>query len=320
MTTQFVRIAAPRLDPAKFRDPAVTAKGETRAVVALTELRTLWLNTGSLCNLECAGCYIESSPENDRLAYLTRAEAAAYLDEIGTTGLPVEEIGFTGGEPFMNPDLCAMLADALGRGLGCLVLTNAMKPMWKVRDALKAVRDQYGDRLTLRLSIDHYRADRHDALRGERAWARLQDGLRWLIDHRFALTVAGRTCWEEGESDLRAGYAALFAELGLAVDAADPAQLILFPEMDETADVPEITVNCWDILGLRPDAMMCAGQRMVIKRKGADRPVVVPCTLLPYDPAFEMGATLAEAARPVPLNHPHCAKFCVLGGGSCSVG
>ena len=46
--------------------------------------------------------------------------------------------------------------------------------------------------------------------------------------------------------------------------------------------------------------------------------VVVPCTLLPYDPTFEMGTTLASAAGVVKLNHPHCAKFCVLGGGSCS--
>jgi hypothetical protein len=45
---------------------------------------------------------------------------------------------------------------------------------------------------------------------------------------------------------------------------------------------------------------------------------VLSCTLLPYDPAFEMGTTLADAASAVPLNHPHCAKFCVLGGASCS--
>jgi hypothetical protein len=64
--------------------------------------------------------------------------------------------------------------------------------------------------------------------------------------------------------------------------------------------------------------MMCASARMVVKRRGADRPAVVACTLLPYDPAFELGATLAEAARPVALNHPHCAKFCVLGGAACS--
>ena len=60
----------------------VTAKGERRARVGLSALRTLWLNTGSLCNITCRNCYIDSSPDNDRLAYLTRAEAAAFLDEI----------------------------------------------------------------------------------------------------------------------------------------------------------------------------------------------------------------------------------------------
>ena len=101
----------------KFADPDVTAKGERRARVALAGLRTLWINTGSLCNITCRNCYIESSPDNDRLAYITRAEAAAYLDEIEHGQWPVREIGFTGGEPFMNPDIIAMLGDALAARL-----------------------------------------------------------------------------------------------------------------------------------------------------------------------------------------------------------
>ena len=59
---------------------------------------------------------------------------------------------------------------------------------------------------------------------------------------------------------------------------------------------------------------------MVVKHKGRAHPVVVPCTLLPYDARFELGETLAGAARVVKLNHPHCARFCVLGGASCSAG
>ena len=114
--------AALRAQPAKFSDPDVTAKGERRARVALKALHTLWINTGSLCNITCRNCYIESSPENDRLAYITRAEAAAYLDEIARDGWPVHEIGFTGGEPFMNPDIVEMLGDALARGFSALVL------------------------------------------------------------------------------------------------------------------------------------------------------------------------------------------------------
>ena len=74
------------LDPAKFSDPLVTAKGEKRAHVALRALETLWFNTGTLCNLTCRNCYIESSPRNDRLVYLTAAEVTAYLDEIERDG------------------------------------------------------------------------------------------------------------------------------------------------------------------------------------------------------------------------------------------
>jgi len=109
-----------------------------------------------------------------------------------------------------------------------------------------------------------------------------------------------------------------FAGLGVGIDANDPHELVLFPELDEHADVPEITTACWDVVGVSPEQVMCASSRMVVKRRGAARPVVVACTLIPYDPRFELGTRLAEACTPVKLCHPHCAKFCVLGGGSCA--
>ena len=65
--------------------------------------------------------------------------------------------------------------------------------------------------------------------------------------------------------------------------------------MDARVDVPEITVDCWRILNKSPDDVMCASSRMIVKRKGAAAPAVVACTLLPYDPQFELGPTLAEA-------------------------
>jgi hypothetical protein len=88
--------------------------------------------------------------------------------------------------------------------------------------------------------------------------------------------------------------------------------------MDSTADTPEISEACWDIVGVSPSSIMCASSRMVVKRKGAAQPVVAACTLIPYDAAFTVGETLAEASRSVMLNHPHCSRFCVLGGASCS--
>lgn len=317
-------IAAPSkvapLDASKFRDPRVTAAGEARASVALKRLNTLWINTGTLCNLTCVNCYIESSPTNERLVYITADEVIAYLDEIASDGLGTEEIGFTGGEPFMNPDMIDMLEATLARGFSALVLTNAMRPMAKMCDGLLRLRETYGDRLVMRVSVDHYDQAHHEKERGPRSWQPAIDGLKWLSENGFNINVAGRTFWDETEAELRAGYGALFADHGLTIDSQNPVDLVLFPEMDEMADVPEITTACWGILDVSPDAMMCATSRMVVKRRGADKPVVMPCTLLPYDERFEMGETLADAAADVPLNHPHCAKFCVLGGGACSVG
>jgi len=308
----------PVLDPAKFRDPRRTAKGEVRAEVALARLTTLWLNTGSLCNLACGNCYIESSPTNDRLAYLSLAEAVAFLDEIARDGWPVREIGFTGGEPFMNRDMLAMLGEALGRGFQALVLTNAMRPMMKVTQPLLALHQAHPGSLTVRVSLDHWGPELHERERGPGSWAPAVEGLDWLCANGFAPRVASRLMWGESEAEARAGFRALFAAQGWAIAAHDPAALVLFPEMDARIDVPEITTACWGILVVSPEAMMCASSRMVVKRRGATEPVVLPCTLLPYDAAFEMGTRLADAAGPVSLNHPHCARFCVLGGASCS--
>jgi uncharacterized Fe-S cluster-containing radical SAM superfamily protein len=307
------------LSPEKFRDPAITAKGERRATVALKRLSTLWFNTGTLCNLTCANCYIESSPTNDRLEYMSAAEVRGYLDEITRGGLGTEEIGFTGGEPFMNPEFLQMLEDSLSRGFRVLVLTNAMRPMMKCADGLLALREKYGQRLVLRVSLDHYSQVLHEKERGPRSWGPALQGLKWLASNGFQINVAGRTAWGEPMAREREGYARLFAAQGIPLDAADPRALVLFPEMDARVDVPEITGSCWGILHVDPDDLMCASSRMVVKRKGAERPAVLACTLLPYDPQFELGSTLAESSKTVSLNHPHCAKFCVLGGGSCSV-
>ncbi|MEL6643431.1 MAG: radical SAM protein [Pseudomonadota bacterium] len=304
----------------KFEHPEITAKGEARAHVALTDPQTLWFNTGTLCNIECVNCYIESSPTNDRLVYITTQEVEGYLDQLDDRGWGVREIGFTGGEPFMNPDMIDMAEASLKRGYDVLILTNAMRPMMRpgVQKGLQRLVGVYGDKLTLRISVDHWSAENHDTERGTGSFEKTLEGMRWLRDAGIRMAVAGRTMWDETDAQSRQGFADLFAREGLKIDAHDPAMTVLFPEMDETAEVPEITTACWGILNKSPDDVMCASSRMVVKRRGAQTPTVVACTLLAYDRAFELGETLAEAEGSVHLNHPHCAKFCVLGGASCS--
>jgi hypothetical protein len=304
----------------KFIDSHVTASGAPRATVALRNPQTLWFNTGTLCNIECENCYILSSPTNDTLVYITADEVRDYLDQLEQRRWGVREIAFTGGEPFMNPAMIEILEVSLARGYDVLVLTNAMAPMMRKRmqAGLLRLHAAYPDKLTLRISVDHYRADLHDAERGKGAFDKTLAGMKWLSRHGFAMAVAGRSVFGDSDADSRAGYAAFYAEHDFKIDAQNPGMTVLFPEMDESVEVPEITTACWGILDKSSDSVMCASSRMVVKRRGADSLAVLACTLLPYAPEFELGETLEEAERDVALNHPHCAKFCVLGGASCS--
>ena len=115
----------------KFQDPARTAKGDVRASVALSHPETLWFNTGTLCNIECRNCYILSSPSNDALVYISESEVRDYLGQVRARGWPLREIAFTGGEPFMNPEMIGMARAALEAGFEVLILTNAMRPMMR---------------------------------------------------------------------------------------------------------------------------------------------------------------------------------------------
>ena len=319
---------APRALPTeKFSDPDWTAKGEPRARVPFVRLETLWFNTGTLCNIECKSCYIESSPSNDRLVYLSRSDVAPFLVEAKARG--TREIGFTGGEQFLNGDMLGVLDDTLVAGFDVLVLTNAMRPMQRprVQQGLVDLNARYGSQLTLRISLDHHSKELHETERGLNTWDNALEGMNWLSANGFRMAIAGRTCWGEDDASSRAGYARLIAEHGWPIDPTDHDQLMLLPEMNASADVPEITTACWSILGKRPVDQMCASSRMVVKRRGASAATVLPCTLIPFDDAFVMGPTFGQAEAStggmfdggaVKLCHVHCAKFCVLGGGSCS--
>jgi hypothetical protein len=249
----------------------------TRAQMVFQEFN-LFPHLRVIDNLILAPVLVNNVPRDQAIATAER-----FLDVVGLREkrdeLTVDEIGrlaqslppqwyvmFTGGEPFMNPEIIEMLDDALGRGFSVLVLTNAMQPMLRPRilSGLAALRDTYGSRLVLRVSLDHYTKRLHEEERGEGTFDKTVEGIDWLARQSFTIALAGRTCWGESEEDERAGYAALIAARGWPVDAYDRTSLVLFPEMDLRAEVPEITESCWGILHKDPRDVMCASSRMVV--------------------------------------------------------
>lgn len=301
----------------KFEHPEITAKGETRASVYLNELKTLWFNTGTQCNLSCENCYIESTPKNDRLEFITKAEVIPFLEEIKEQSLPVVTVGLTGGEPFMNPEIIGIIEEITFRGMTCLVLTNAHRLINRHKTELLRLKNEYGKKLQIRVSLDHYLVEEHEAQRGKGTFESTLKSTKWLSDEGFELSIAGRSLEQDLLNVATEGYQKLMDEYGIKIQVDNPRHFVLFPEMKSKKDVPEITTACWDILEKSPDSMMCASERMVVKKKGR-APSVLACTLLAYDDQFDLGPTLKEAKKSVPLNHRFCAEFCVLGGASCS--
>ena len=299
----------------KFKDPITTADGSTRAFIEAKKIKTLWFNTGTLCNIECKNCYIESSPKNDRLVYITFEEVKLFIDEAIDKNLGTKEIGFTGGEPFMNKDVLKMIEYSLSKNFKVLVLSNAMKPMLNKREDLLKINHQD---LTIRVSIDHYQKEKHEEIRGKNTFNVMMEGLKWLNQNNFNYALATRLLWGEQEDQLRDNFNLFIDKYNLKLDAKSKEQLVTFAEMDEKVDTPEITTACWNLLGKNPDDMMCSSSRMVVKKKTSPKLSVIACTLLPYEDEFDLGQNLTNSLKKIYLNHKHCSKFCVLGGSSCS--
>ena len=299
----------------KFNDPFITADGNKRAFIEAKKINTLWFNTGTLCNIECKNCYIESSPKNDRLVYLAFDEVKLFIDEAIDNNLKTKEIGFTGGEPFMNKDILKMVDYALEKKFKVLILSNAMKPMLNKKEELLKLRHP---NLTIRVSIDHYNKTKHEEVRGKGTYEVMMKGLNWLSQNNFNFALATRLLWDESENNLRQNFQEFINTYQLNLDAYSNEQLVTFAEMDEKIDTPEITTDCWGILNKDPNDIMCSWSRMVVKKKGSKKPSVIACTLLPYDEEFDLGESLTNSLQKIYLNHKHCSKFCVLGGSSCS--
>ena len=299
----------------KFENKIFTADNKARAFIESKKLKTLWFNTGTLCNLTCKNCYIESSPKNDRLSYLSFDEFKMFINESIQNEMGTEEIGFTGGEPFMNKDIFKMIKYSLDNGFKTLVLTNAMKPMMNNKNELNKLNHL---NLTIRVSIDHYNKDKHEQIRGPNSWDPMIEGLKWLSKNKFNYCLATRLMWNEDEETTRRNFKKFINQYQLTLDVENKNQLVTFAEMDEKKDTPEITTECWGILNKSPDTVMCSTSRMIVKKKGNKNPSVIACTLLPYNQEFDLGDSLKESMKKIYLNHPHCSKFCVLGGSSCS--
>jgi len=270
-------------------------------IVPLAHLDELWFQVaGTLCNLTCRHCFISCSPHNRRFGFLDLATVRRHLEQ--SVALGVKEYYFTGGEPFLNPDMVPILELTLTHG-PATVLTNGtvFKREWLQR--LRQAEDASAYSLEFRVSMDGFTPQQNDAVRGKGTFERILAGLRMLLEFDFLpiLTVA-RTEDAQQDEELFAGFVQLLKANGysrprikilptLRIGAEIERQRGYFESERVTAEMMQ---------GYDQGLLLCNHARIV-----TDRGIHV-CPILIETPQARLGESLAEARRPFVIEHAAC--------------
>ena len=284
----------------------------TAPYVPLIALDTLWFQVaGTLCNIACTHCFISSSPTNRSHAMLSLADVERRLAEARELG--VREYYFTGGEPFLNRDMLPILEATLRQG-PATVLTNGMLLKPDVCRRLRELFDASEHSLDLRVSLDGFDRESHDAIRGEGVWDKVMIGLRNLAEVGLNPVITVTTVAEGVEtSEGRARFLELIRGFGFHKPRLKVLSLFrIGAEETRTRAYEDWERLTPEMLG-HADAsvLQCSTCRMVTS-KG-----VFVCPILIEEPRARMGETIAETLRPFALEHGAC-HTCWVDGVTCT--
>ena len=270
-------------------------------VVELEGLDELWFQVaGTRCNLTCRHCFISCSPHNDSFGFLSLETVRRTLAESVAWG--VREYYFTGGEPFLNPELVPMLVETLGYG-PATVLTNGtvLKPGWL--ETLLSAEASGPYSLEFRVSIDGPDAATNDPIRGEGTFERAMRGVELLVGHGFLPIITMARTWElADDTEVIGRFRDVLARCG-----CDRPRLKILPRLKLGAEVErtegyaiEERVTGRMLEGYDTSQLICSHSRTV-----SDAGVHV-CPILLDLPAARLGGTLEEAARGFELAQGAC--------------
>jgi sulfatase maturation enzyme AslB (radical SAM superfamily) len=280
-------------------DPSPSLDAPPR--VALASLDVLWFQVaGTLCNLACRHCFVSCSPTNHTHGMLSLLEVLPYLEEGARLG--VKEYYFTGGEPFLNPEMEAILAAALERG-PATVLTNGLLLDEARCRRLRELSDAARYSLDVRVSLDGWDAAGNDAIRGAGTFDRIVAAIERL--HRAGLdpvVTVTEVRPELGSADGKERFLELLRQRGIA-----KARLKVLPAFRIGAEAERAgAYESWqrlresDAPAAGFDHLQCSACRMV-----TDQGVWV-CPILVNEPSAKLGDTLSDALGPFELRHPAC--------------
>ncbi|MDA3885209.1 MAG: radical SAM protein [Candidatus Delongbacteria bacterium] len=286
-----------------------TSSGVRWGYIDFHKLKELWFHTGTICNMKCPDCFEHSGPGIHRIEMPKLDDIKPFMDE--AIKLEVDQFSFTGGEPFINPDIIEILKYGL-KIAPCLVLTNGTEPLLSKFDKLIELQN-YKHELTFRVSLDHPDKEKHDKNRGSGNFDKALDTIKKLQNAGFHVSVASRRNTNPITKPYEMAFKEIFDSHGIVGDV----QVISFPDL-ENEEVSEISEDCMCKYH-SPETyskFMCAFSRMVVKKNSKMQ--IYSCTLVDDDPFYELGKDLTTSTDTrTLLKHPRCYA-CFAGGMSCS--
>jgi MoaA/NifB/PqqE/SkfB family radical SAM enzyme len=279
--------------------------------VQLQSLETLWFQVGgTVCNLACKHCLVSCSPSNHTHEMMTLEQIEPYLEEAARLG--VKEYYFTGGEPFLNPEMEAILRATLRNG-PVTVLTNGLRLYRDRARRLRRLAENSEYSLDLRISLDGYDAASNDAIRGVGTFRRVLRRVQDLVEEGLnpVLTVT-EVCNEVGSAEGRGRFFDLLAELGI-----DKPRLKVLPLFRIGAEASRSgayeswqSLTCGEAQAGDWNHLQCSSCRMV-----TDQGVWV-CPILVNEPYARMGERIADTLVDFQLEYQACWT-CHVQGASC---
>ena len=280
-------------------------------IVPMLALDTLWFQVaGTVCNIECTHCFISCSPRNHSHEMMSLADVQMRLDEARDLG--VREYYFTGGEPFMNREMLPILAATLKQGPAS-VLTNGMLLRPEVCRQLRELFDASEYSLDLRVSLDGFDREWHDAIRGAGVWDRVMIGLRNLADVGLNPVITVTTAAEGvASAEGRTRFLELIRTFGFDRPRLKVLSLFRIGAEEQRTRAYEDWERLTGLSLTEDDArtLQCSSCRMATS-KG-----VYVCPILIEESAARMGDALAETLRPFPLKYGAC-HTCWVDGVTC---
>ena len=292
--------------------PTKTVTKDQLASVQLDSLDNLWFQVGgTICNLACDHCFISCSPENDKFKMMSMAEIQPYLNEAIVAG--VKEFYFTGGEPFLNPEIFDILGETLKIG-PATVLTNGTLISPRRARILAELFNNTIYSLEIRVSLDGFDEKSNDTLRGAGSFERAVRGIGNLAEVGLLPIITAVQTWPDDRHEkILAGFTALLKSAGYT-----QPRLKILPVLDigayrenKIGPGEERLVTEEHVDGFDMSLFLCNNSRMV-----TDTGVYVCPILIDY-PEARMADTLSHATGSYRLKHSACYT-CYLSGAICS--